>query len=332
LTNAKKGSGRRVKKFRRKLLSFSILMGVLILVACSEDHDEKNASDGEAAGDEPIEIVTTIAQIGDPISKIGGDLVRVDTLMGPSVDPHLYNPTQSDISKLDGADIVFYSGLNLEANMVEPLESISSEKTVLAIGETLPEDTLLEDEEEPGAPDPHIWFDYNLWQDALDAAVEKLKEYAPEHADEFEEGKQDYFAQLEELDEGAEKLQNIPSDQRILVTAHDAFNYFGKLHDIEVVGLQGISTESEAGVSDVNDTIAIIEEHKVPAIFVESSVNQDTINAVIEGAADNGIDVEIGGELYSDAMGEEGTEEGTYIGMYKYNVDTIYEALSGGDE
>ncbi|WP_152657464.1 metal ABC transporter solute-binding protein, Zn/Mn family [Oceanobacillus sp. CFH 90083] len=314
----------------KKALCLAMVIGILFLAACGSDSKEGNASEEE--GDEPIEIVTTIAQIGEPLSVIGGDLVHVESLMGPSVDPHLYNPTQSDISKLYDADIIFFNGLNLEANMVEPLEAIGTEKPVLAIGETLPESVLLDDEEEAGATDPHIWFDYHLWQDALDAAVEELKEYAPEHADTLEAGKQEYFAQLQALDEEAAKLQDIPEAQRVLVTAHDAFGYFGKLHDIEVIGLQGLSTESEIGVSDINDTITIIAENQVPAIFVESSVNQDSINAVIEGAADNGVEVEVGGELYSDAMGEAGSEEGTYIGMYKHNIDTIYEALSGGDE
>lgn len=321
-----------MKEVWKKILGFAILMGVLLLAACSSDNEEGNANEGEegATGDEPIEVVTTISQIGEPISEIGGDLVNVESLMGPSVDPHLYDPTESDISKLQEADVVLYSGLNLEANMVEPLESIGQERPVLAIADTLLEDELLKDEE--GATDPHVWFDYELWQQALDAGVEELKEYAPEYADQLEENKQAYFAKLEELGAEAEKLQDIPKDQRYLVTAHDAFSYFGRMNDIEVVGLQGISTESEAGVSDVNDTIATIVEHNVPAIFVESSVNQDTINAVIEGAADQGIDVEIGGELYSDAMGEEGTEEGTYIGMYEHNINIIYDALSGGDE
>ncbi|GIO23982.1 metal ABC transporter solute-binding protein, Zn/Mn family [Oceanobacillus sp. J11TS1] len=314
-----------MKRKWKNIMSIGICMGFFFLVACGSDNGE-----GSADEDDKITVVTTIAQIGEPLSVIGGEHVNVESLMGPSVDPHLYNPTQSDISKVDGADVIFYNGLNLEANMTEVFESISSEKPVLAIGETLPEDQLLKDEE--GAIDPHIWFDYNMWQDALDAAVEELKDYAPDYADEFEANKQAYFAELDALKTEAEKLQDIPENQRVLVTAHDAFGYFGRLHNVEVVGLQGLSTESEIGVSDINKTIELIAEHDVPAIFVESSVNQDSINAVVEGSASNGVEIEIGGELYSDAMGEEGTEEGTYIGMYKYNVDTIYEALTEGDE
>jgi len=234
------------------------------------------------------------------------------------------------MEKIEGAELIFYNGLDLEANMVEIFDQIGKSKPVLAIAETIPEESLLEDEE--GAVDPHIWFDLDLWQDALDAAVEELKAYSPEDADYFEENKQAYFAEIDEVKQETQKLQDIPEDQRILVTAHDAFGYFGNMHDMEVIGLQGLSTEDEIGVSDVNDTIDTIIEHEVPAIFVESSVNQDSIQAVIEGAASEGVDVELGGELFSDAMGEPGTEEGTYTGMYRHNIDTIYEALSGGTE
>ena len=180
------------------------------------------------------------------------------------------------------------------------------------------------------ALDPHIWFDIDLWKQALDRAVEELKEYSPDDADYFEENKQQYFSELEALKEEAEKLKEIPEEQRYLVTAHDAFGYFGRMHDIEVVGLQGLSTEDEIGVSDINETIDLIEQYQVPAIFVESTINPNSIEAVLEGAKEKGLDVDIGGELYSDAMGEHGTEEGTYIGMYRYNVNTIYEALTGG--
>ncbi|MFS0749195.1 metal ABC transporter solute-binding protein, Zn/Mn family [Oceanobacillus sp. 1P07AA] len=313
-----------MKTFKKKIWGLAMLVGLLFLAACGSS--EENTSNGE----EKINVVTTIAQIGEPLSVIGGEHVNVESLMGPSVDPHLYNPTQSDISKVDSADIIFYNGLNLEVNMVDVFDSIGTEKPVLAIGDTLSEKQLLEDEE--GAVDPHIWFDIDLWESALNRAVEELKEYAPEHADDFEANKQAYFEELDSLRERAAKLEEIPEEQRVLVTAHDAFGYFGNQHDMEVVGLQGLSTEGEIGVSDINETIGLIEEYEVPAIFVESSVNQDSINAVIEGASSNGVDVQLGGELFSDAMGEEGTDEGTYIGMYQHNIDIIHEALTRGDD
>ncbi|SFE79560.1 metal ABC transporter solute-binding protein, Zn/Mn family [Alteribacillus iranensis] len=302
-----------------------ICLPLFIMSACNE---EKSAVSQEDE-DDPIQIVTTIAQIGEPLQVIGGDRVEVESLMGPSVDPHLYQATQSDISTFENADIIFYNGLGLEANMVDIFEEIGKSRPVLAIGETIEEENLLEDEE--GNVDPHIWFDLDLWMNALDAAVASLSEYAPEHADYFQENKAAYFAKLEEVKQDSTKLAALPKNKRILVTAHDAFGYFGNMHDIQVIGLQGLSTDSEIGVSDINDTIAVIEKHKVPAIFIESSINDSSIQAVIEGAASKGLDVELGGELYSDAMGEEGTEEGTYIGMYRHNVNTIYEALSGGE-
>lgn len=313
-----------MRDLSKKIWGIAVIAVVLLLAACNS---EAGSSDGTNDSDDgKIKVLTTIAQIGEPISVIGGDRVEVESLMGPSVDPHLYNPTQSDINKVDEAEVIFYSGLNLEANMVEVFESIGDSKPVLAIGDTLPEDVLLEDEE--GAVDPHIWFDIDLWEDALDAAVDELKEYSPDDADYFEENKEAYFAELADLKEEAEKLKDIPESSRVLVTAHDAFGYFGRLHDIEVVGLQGLSTEDEIGISDINDTIAIIKEHKVPAIFVESSINSSSIEAVIEGAKSEGIDIELGGELFSDAMGSPDSEEGTYIGMYRYNVNTIYDALN----
>lgn len=313
-----------MKRYKKNIWGLAMLIGLLFLVACGSS--EENTSNEE----KKINVVTTIAQIGEPLSAIGGEHVNVESLMGPSVDPHLYNPTQSDISKVDSADLIFYNGLNLEVNMVDVFDSISTEKSVLAIGDTLSEEQLLKDEE--GAVDPHIWFDIDLWESALNAAVEELKEYAPEYAEDFEANKQAYFEELDSLRESAEKLEEIPEEQRVLVTAHDAFGYFGNQHDMEVVGLQGLSTEGEIGVSDINETIGLIREYEVPAIFVESSVNQDSINAVIEGASSNGVDVQLGGELFSDAMGEKGTDEGTYIGMYQHNIDTIHKALTRGDD
>lgn len=312
-----------------KQLSYLFLISiVLLLAACSSDETTTNENEGTDSEDEKIYIVTTIAQIGEPLSVIGGDRVNVESLMGPSIDPHVYNATQSDIDKIHDAELIFYNGLNLEVNMIEIFEKLSESKPAVSIGEAISEDDLLTDED--GALDPHIWFDIDLWKQALDRAVEELKEYSPDDADYFEENKQQYFSELDALKEEAEKLKEIPDDQRYLVTAHDAFGYFGRMHDIEVVGLQGLSTEDEIGVSDINETIDLIEKYRVPAIFVESTINPNSIEAVLEGAKEKGLDVEIGGELYSDAMGEPGTEEGTYIGMYRYNVNTIYEALTGG--
>lgn len=312
-----------MKVVGQNLWRMAVLSLFILLAACSRQAEstEDHAPDGE----EKIKILTTIAQIGEPLAVIGGDRIEVESLMGPSVDPHLYNPTQSDISKVDEAEMIFYNGLNLEVNMVPVFDSIGESKPVLAIGETIPEEEILDDEER--AIDPHIWFNIDLWKMALDAAVEEMKEYAPEDADYFEENKNEYFQQLDELKEEADKLQAIPQEKRILVTAHDAFGYFGDVHDMEVIGLQGLSTEDEIGVSDINETIEIIKEHELPAIFVESSISPEAIEAVLEGAKNEGLDVELGGELFSDAMGAPDTEEGTYIGMYRHNVETIYEAL-----
>lgn len=312
-----------MKVVGQNLWRMAVLSLFILLAACSRQAEstEDHAPDGE----EKIKILTTIAQIGEPLAVIGGDRIEVESLMGPSVDPHLYNPTQSDISKVDEAEMIFYNGLNLEVNMVPVFDSIGESKPVLAIGETIPEEEILDDGER--AIDPHIWFNIDLWKMALDAAVEEMKEYAPEDADYFEENKNEYFQQLDELKEEADKLQAIPQEKRILVTAHDAFGYFGDVHDMEVIGLQGLSTEDEIGISDINETIEIIKEHEVPAIFVESSISPEAIEAVLEGAKNEGLDVELGGELFSDAMGAPDTEEGTYIGMYRHNVETIYEAL-----
>lgn len=305
----------------KKLMLLLVVGALFVFFGCSSKDVEENGK---------IQVVTTISQIGEPISVIGGDRVEVKSLMGPSVDPHLYQATQSDIQTLDRADVILYNGLNLEANMVEIFEQIGKTKPVLAIGETIDESDLLKDE--TGAVDPHIWFDIDLWKQALDASVEELKTYSPDDAEYFEENKQKYFAELDKLKKEAEKLAEIPEQKRVLVTAHDAFGYFGRMHQVKVVGLQGLSTDSEIGVSDIHETIEIIKQYNVPAIFVESSVNDSSIKAVIEGASKEGINVRLGGELYSDAMGEPGTEEGTYIGMYRHNVNTIYEALNKGVE
>lgn len=296
----------------------------LVLIGCSTTTSEQNNEDSTK---ETIQVVTTIAQIGEPVQIIGGDRVEVTSLMGPGVDPHLYQATQGDITTLQNADIIFYNGLHLEGNLGEIFDKLNETKPVFAIGDSIDESRLLKDEE--GAIDPHIWFDLEIWEDALESATENLKEFSPDDASYFEENKQDYFSKIDELKaEAIEKMASIPVEQRILVTAHDAFGYFGRMYDIEVVGLQGLSTEDEVGISDIQSTVDLLHEKKVPSVFVESSINQNSIKAVIEGAAKKGMDVSLGGELFSDAMGQAGTEEGTYLGMYRHNVKTVYDGLT----
>lgn len=310
------------KKIARLKLTAIVIFATVLFAACSNAVGKGEGGQSE----DVIRVVTTIAQIGEPLSVIGGERVEVISLMGPGVDPHLYNASQGDIKKLQNADVVFYNGLNLEGNMTEVFEQIGKTRPVLAVAEAIPSERLLTDED--GAVDPHIWFDIDLWQLALEEAVEELKELSPDDAELFEENKQAYFAKLAELREEAAKLKTIPSDQRVLVTAHDAFGYFGRMHDMEVVGLQGLSTEDEIGLSDIQAVIDLLVERQIPAVFVESTIPEDTIRSVVDGAAQRGAEVKLGGELFSDAMGEAGTEEGTYIGMYRHNVDTIYQALT----
>lgn len=323
-------NGKMTKQMYKRTIKITIVMILglsLILTGCAT---KENKSDG-ALSEGQISIVTTIGQIAEPLSVIGGDKVNVQSLMGPGVDPHLYNATQGDIKKLDDSDIVFYSGLHLEGNMIEIFEEIGKRKPVLAIGEVVPKDQLLRDDAD--AVDPHIWFDIDLWKQALNSAVDELKNFSPDNAEYFEANKVKYFEELDALSkESKEKLAQIEKEKRVIVTAHDAFGYFGRMHDMKVVGLQGLSTEDEIGISDIDETIQTLLEHSIPAVFVESSINPNSIKAVIEGAASQNLNVKLGGELYSDAMGSEGTPEGTYIGMYRHNVDTIFKALTGSGE
>ena len=314
-----------------KKASILWMIGMTFLLGACNNESENNVKTSNEPHSDRIQIVTTISQIGEPIEVIGGDRVDVESLMGPGVDPHLYKATQGDINTLQDADIILYNGLHLEGNMGEVFANMSANKTIVSLGESLDKEKFLMDEE--GAIDPHIWFDVDLWKEALDVAVEELKKISPEDADYFEENKQTYFSKLDELKkEAVEKISSIPEEQRVLVTAHDAFGYFGRMNDIEVIGLQGLSTEDEVGLSDIGSTVQLLIEKKVPAVFIESSINQSSIRAVIDGASKEGLEVTLGGELFSDAMGAKGTEEGTYLGMYHHNVNTIYQALTGGSK
>ncbi|MDP1392590.1 zinc ABC transporter substrate-binding protein [Lysinibacillus capsici] len=282
----------------------------------------------ETEGEKEGIVVATTGQIADAIKEISGDHLQVSALMGPGVDPHLYKATQSDLSKLDKAEVIFYNGLHLEGQMLDIFEQMAKDKTVLAVGETLDEKQLLASDTDAMLHDPHIWFDVELWKGVVKAISTQLQEEYPEFKEDFQTNEAAYLKKLDDLQSYAEKRVNeIPQQQRILVTAHDAFNYFGRSQGFEVRGLQGLSTDSEYGVKDVHEMVDFLVENKIKALFIESSVSDKAMKAVIEGAKEKGHDIVIGGELFSDAMGAEGTTEGTYIGMYQHNIDTIVDAL-----
>jgi manganese/zinc/iron transport system substrate-binding protein len=284
---------------------------------------------GEAgASEDKIQATTTTTMITDLVRQIGGDRVEVTGLMGPGVDPHLYRASQGDVSALQEADAVFYNGLFLEGQMEDILEKTGEQKPTVQVTGDIPEEELLGSPQYEDQFDPHVWFDATLWKTTVDPVVEQLSELDPDGASEFEQRGEEYKQQVEELHSFVEEeISSIPEEQRVLVTAHDAFNYFGRQYGMEVRGLQGISTEAEAGSRDVQELADFLAENEIKAIFVESSVPPETVEAVQDAAQDKGWELEIGGELYSDAGGDEGTEAETYTGMFRENVETITGAL-----
>lgn len=274
-----------------------------------------------------LNVVTTTSMITDLVKNIGGNHINLQGLMGSGVDPHLYKASEGDVTKLSNADIIFYNGLHLEGKLVEVFEKMKTQKTV-AIGEALDKSTLIGSEYFASNYDPHIWFNPDYWIQATQFVVDKLSEAIPEQKTTFEANGANYIKQLEALKaELSSTIKTLPTEKRILVTAHDAFNYFGKSFGFEVVGLQGLSTATEAGVQDVQKLSSFIIEKNVKAIFIESSVPKRTIEALQAAVNSKGHDVKIGGSLFSDALGNTGTPEGTYIGMFNYNVNTIVNAL-----
>ncbi|MHA7137585.1 metal ABC transporter solute-binding protein, Zn/Mn family [Rossellomorea arthrocnemi] len=303
------------------------LVGIILILAAGLILSGCGATTTGTKNDKLV-VTTTIGQIGDAVKNIGGEHVEVQSLMGPGVDPHLYKAKQSDIGKLQEADIIFYSGLHLEGKMLEIFEKMNKEKPTYAIADSIPKDKLRKDQADNTATDPHVWFDIDLWKIALEQVRDGLIEKDPENKEDYIRNTEKYFAELDELKAYAtEEMSKVPEEQRVLVTAHDAFNYFGAKYDLQVMGLQGLSTDAEYGLADVQSLVNTLVDRNIKAVFVESSISEKSINAVIAGAQDKGHEIEKGGELFSDAMGKEGTEEGTYIGMYKHNVDTIVEGL-----
>jgi manganese/zinc/iron transport system substrate-binding protein len=289
-------------------------------------HDQPQKIAAKYAGPYPIQVVCTTGMVADQVRNIGGQHVQVVALMGAGVDPHLYKASPADVSQLNRADIIFYSGLHLEGKLAELLERMSSRKPTVAVAERIDEAKVLHDEH--GAHDPHVWFDVSLWSEAAGAVQDALVEFDPKHAEDYRAACTEYQSKLAVLHtEAKETLATIPKDQRVLVTAHDAFQYFGRAYGLDVRGIQGISTDSEAGVRHVNELVDFLVERKIKAVFVETSVANQNVKSLIEGCAAQNHTVTIGGELFSDAMGEEGTPDGTYEGMVRHNVKTIVKAL-----
>jgi manganese/zinc/iron transport system substrate-binding protein len=279
---------------------------------------------------EPIAVVTTIGMIADAAEHVGGERVSVEGLMGPGIDPHLYKASEGDLRRLERSDVIFYGGLHLEAKMADVLERIADQRATQAVTDAIPRAQLLSPAQFKGQHDPHVWFDVRLWMLAVEQIRDTLSELDPGSAELYRANASAYLEELEELDRYVrEQAARVPRERRVVITAHDAFNYFGEAYGFEVRGLQGISTAAEAGAGDVQALARFIAERRIPALFVESSVSPRTITAVREAVRSRGFDVEIGGSLFSDAMGDEGTPEGTYVGMVRHNVDTIVGGLLG---
>lgn len=295
-----------------------MLSSLLLLSSCEEEREDANN----------ISIVATTSMIADAARQIAGDSLEVIGLMGPGVDPHLYKPTQGDISRLTGASLILYNGLHLEGKMQEVFEKLSARKTVVPVSGDIPPSSLIILNQPQGAPDPHIWFDVALWSTAVQTISRTLQEHDPPRAAYYQQRTEAYLEELAQLDEEVrQQIATIPEEQRVMVTAHDAFSYFGRAYNIEVRGLQGISTLSEYGVQDISRLVDYISRRNIKAVFVETSVSPKALEAVVEGSRQRGHQIRIGGSLYSDALGAADSEAGTYTGMFRHNVRTIVESL-----
>ena len=324
-TGDTRGPAQRVPSPGLTLRAVALALSTLAASGCGPA-----ANGGGDVSERAVKVVATTSMIADLAREIGGDRVTVEGLMGPGIDPHLYRPRESDVARLVGADVVLYNGLELEGKMGEVLEQVEGRGIVAEpVAEAIGEESLLAPAEFQGNPDPHVWMDVALWRRVSTAVADALAAVDPAHAETYVANAQAYQARLTELDAWVEdQVARVPPDRRVLVTAHDAFNYFGRAYGFEVRGLQGLSTATEAGTADVRDLAAFVAQRRIPAMFVESSVSQRSIQAVQRAVQDRGFDVRIGGSLFSDALGDAGTPEGTYEGMIRHNVSTIVEGLA----
>ncbi|WP_239495377.1 metal ABC transporter solute-binding protein, Zn/Mn family [Salinicola halophilus] len=288
-------------------------------------HDEMSRSSVA-----PLAVVATVGMVGEIAQRLGGDCVEVTTLMGSGIDPHLYRASAGDVYTLRNADLILYAGYSLEGQLGRVLGRFGEMKPTLGVAEaSIDGDSLIRTQDAYGI-DPHLWMDVGLWARLVPTIADAISEQRPACRAAVTANAATYARELEALDGWIhDSILTIPAGQRILVTAHDAFNYYGRAYAIEVVGIQGISTETETGIADIRNMASVVAERRIPAVFVESTINPRTTQAVIDAARRQGQPVEIGGELYSDAMGDDGTASGTYIGMLYANTQRIVAALGG---
>lgn len=320
------------KRIRTRSKCRILLSGVGLCLAlfagCADSSPSGGATgSGGAAGsaDGKISILATTGMIADAARIVGGDLVTVTALMGPGVDPHLYQPTARDNALLKSAQLVLYNGLHLEGRMIEIFESLAAQKKVIAVSRDIPPALLLSWQSSSGTHDPHIWFDLRLWQQVVRTIAEAFGDLDPQHREDFRQRADAYIAEFARLDEYCrERVNELPAEQRVLITSHDAFHYFGRAYGFEVVGIQGISTDTEAGLRAITDAVDLIRARHIRAIFPETSVPRAAIERV---SRDSGA--VLASELYSDALGAEDGPAGTYLGMIRTNLDHIVDALSG---
>jgi manganese/zinc/iron transport system substrate-binding protein len=302
-----------------------VAAGLLALSGCVA----APASATDPLGNRRVRVTTTTNFLTDTVGRIGGDRVEVTGLMGPGVDPHLYRASAGDVQALRGADLILYCGLHLEGRMGELLADLAERQPTTAVTDGIPREQLLAPPDTSTEYDPHIWFDVSMWSKVSESIAAALTERDPEHADGYRARLDTYLGELAALDaEIEQRLAAIPPQRRVLVTSHDAFSYFGRRYGLEVAGIQGISTAAEATTADVERVAKLVAERGVPAVFIESSVPRQTIDALLAAAAQHGARIHVGGELYTDAAGNPGTPEGTYIGMLRANADRIADGLT----
>ena len=315
----------------RQFLKTSLCLLVLLLMVaggCQKDNSEDPAN-ANPATEKKLHVVATISMITDILENIGRDRIDVTGIVGEGVDPHLYKPTAGDVERLKDAEIIFYNGLNLEAKIIgAALDKMAYKTKAVAVTDGTLRSHLRTSSEFPGGYDPHVWHDVSLWMKAAERVRDTLAQADPNNAEYYRSNAKNYLAALKTLHDDLQNLATqVPAQRRILVTTHDAFGYLGRAYDFDVRGLQGLNTETEAGVADVRELAAFIIEHRIPAMFVETSTPSQGIEAVQAAVRAKGFEVEIGGGLFADAMGTPGTPEGTYIGMMRHNIDTIVNAL-----